>query len=143
MSLRLQSLFMTALFAALAALAVGGSLVSLIPNLFLVGAALAAGYLAILSVTLVQAIRAGRKAAEPYTDPRYGALAGTATGAWVGLGAALGQVGYALLAQTLWHAEFKAGLIAGFCVMYLGTAIIAARIAGRQAAHPPEAEEEA
>ncbi len=141
-ALRLRYLGLTAAVGLLSAVIIGGSLVSLLNNVLLVGVAFAAGYVTLLAVTLVMAIQAGRKAAAVYTDPRYGALAGLSIGPWVGAGAAIAQIVYAILAQSAWKADVRGGLVAVFCLIYIGLAIIAARISGRLAALPPDAEEE-
>jgi len=143
MNLRLRYLVLTAAVGLLAAVMVGGSLVSLIPNVLLAGAAFSAGYVALLTVTVVMAIQAGRKAAALYEDPRYGALAGMSIGPWVGAGAVLAQVIFAIFARSAWQAEIRAGLVVVFCLVYVAVAVIAARISGRQAALPPDVEEEA
>lgn len=143
MNLRLRYLVLTAAIGLLAAVIVGGSLVSLIPNVLLAGAAFSAGYVALLTVTLVMAIQAGRKAAALYEDPRYGALAGMSIGPWVGAGAVLAQIIFAIFSRSAWQADIRAGLVAVFCVIYVVIAVIAARISGRQAALPPDVEEEA
>jgi hypothetical protein len=143
MNLRLRYLIFTAAIGLLSAIIVGGSLVSLIPNVLLAGAAFSAGYVALLTVTLVMAIQAGRKAAALYEDPRYGALAGMSIGPWVGAGAVLAQIIFAIFSRSAWQADIRAGLVAVFCVIYVAVAVIAARIAGRQAALPPDVEEEA
>ena len=100
MNLRLRYLVLTAVVGLLAAVIVGGSLVSLIPNVLLAGVAFGAGYVALLAVTLVMAIQAGRKAAALYEDPRYGALAGMSIGPWVGAGAVLAQIIFAIFARS-------------------------------------------
>jgi hypothetical protein len=143
MNLRLRYLVLTAAVGLLAAVIVGGSLVSLIPNVLLAGAAFSAGYVALLSVTVVMAIQAGRKAAALYEDPRYGALAGMSIGPWVGAGAVLAQIIFAIFARSSWQADIRAGLVVVFCLVYVAVAVIAARISGRQAALPPDVEEEA
>lgn len=143
MNLRLRYFTLTASLSLVVAMLIGGSLVSLVPDVLLAGPAISAGYIAILGVTLVMAIQAGRKAAAVYTDPRYGALAGLAVGPWVGAGAAAGQILFALVARGLWKADVRAGLVVVFCAIYVAVAIITARISGRQAARPPEPEEEA
>ena len=143
MNLRLRYLILTAVVGLLSAVIVGGSLVSLIPNVLLAGAAFSAGYVALLAVTLVMAIQAGRKAAAQYDDPRYGALAGMSIGPWVGGGAVIGQILFAGFARAVWQADIRAGLVVAFGIVYVVVAVIAARISGRQAALPPDVEEEA
>jgi uncharacterized membrane protein YedE/YeeE len=64
-------------------------------------------------------------------------------GPWVGAGAVLAQIIFALFARSSWQADIRAGLVAVFCVIYVVVAVIAARISGRQAALPPDVEEEA
>jgi hypothetical protein len=111
---------------------------------FLAGAALVGGWWANLATAATVAILAGRRSASGFTDPRMGKVLGTAVGVWVGIGALIGEViaALVLLAQTP-NADVRPGLVVVFGVISLVTSIVAAAIAGREAAHPPEAEEEA
>jgi hypothetical protein len=110
----------------------------------LAGAALAAGWWGNLSTAAVVAIMAGRKAATGFTDPRVGRLLGTAVGLWVGVGAIIGLVVSTLmLGSQVPGSDIRPGLILIFGLVSLGVSLVAATIAGRETAHPPEAEEEA
>jgi len=110
----------------------------------LAGAALAAGWWGNLSTAAVVAIMAGRKAATGFTDPRLGRLLGTAIGLWVGVGAIIGLVISTLvLSSQVPGSDIRPGLILIFGLVSLGVSLLASTIAGRETAHPPEAEEEA
>lgn len=110
----------------------------------LAGAALAAGWWGNLSTAALVAIMAGRKAATGFTDPRVGKVLGTAIGLWVGIGAIMGLViSTLMLGGQVPGSDIRPGLILIFGLISLGVSLIAATIAGRETAHPPEAEEEA
>ena len=110
----------------------------------LAGAALAAGWWGNLSTAAVVAIMAGRKAATGFTDPRLGRLLGTVIGLWVGVGAIIGLVISTLvLSSQVPGSDIRPGLILIFGLVSLGVSLLASTIAGRETAHPPEAEEEA
>lgn len=108
------------------------------------GAALSVGWWGNLATAAVVAIMAGRKAATGFTDPRIGKVLGTAVGLWVGVGAIMGLVASTLvLGNQVPGADIRPGLILIFGLVSLGISMVAATIAGRETAHPPEAEEEA
>ncbi|BCX02134.1 MAG: hypothetical protein KatS3mg053_0072 [Candidatus Roseilinea sp.] len=113
-------------------------------NALMAGAALSAGWWGNLATAATIAIMAGRKAATGFTDPRVGKVLGTAVGLWVGVGAIMGLVASTLvLGGQVPGAEVRPGLILIFGLVSLGISLVAATIAGRETAHPPEAEEEA
>ncbi len=112
-------------------------------NVALAGAALVAGWWTNVVVAGTLAIMAGRKSASRFTDPRLGRVAGAAIGAWVGLGAAAGMVSFTLvLMAQVPNSGIRAGLIIVFGAISLLISVIAGSIAGREAAHPPESEED-
>jgi len=109
----------------------------------LAGAALSAGWWANLATAAVVAIMAGRKAAATLIDPRLGKVVGTAMGVWVGVGAIAGMVVAALvLLGQVPNSDIRPGLIMVFGLVSFGVCVVAGAIAGRETAHPPEAEEE-
>lgn len=113
-------------------------------NAVLAGAALSAGWWGNLATAAAVAIMAGRKAATGFTDPRLGRILGTAVGLWVGVGAIMGLVASTLvLGGQVPGIDVRPGLILTFGLVSLGISLVAATIAGRETAHPPEAEEEA
>ena len=124
---------------AVAAMVVGGLIVSLLPGL--AGAAYVGGWWTNLAVAGVIAILAGRKAASIYEDPRQGRIAGGAVGLWSGLGSALGQLAFHAFAVVAYKADVKIGLTIVFMLVSFAVSIISATIAGRETAHPPEEEE--
>lgn len=110
----------------------------------LAGAALVAGWWTNLIVGSAIAILAGRKVAAGFIDPRMGKVLGTAMGLWVGIGALIGVVIAALFLLTqVPNADLRPGLVLVFGLISLGVCVVASAIAGRETAHPPEAEEEA
>ncbi len=110
----------------------------------LAGTALSAGWWGNLGTAAVIAIMAGRKAAAGFTDPRIGKVLGTAVGLWVGVGAIMGLVlSTLILSGQVPGSDIRPGLILVFGLVSLGISLIAATIAGRETAHPPETEEEA
>lgn len=112
-------------------------------NTLMAGAALSAGWWGNLATAATVAILAGREAATGFTDPRIGKVLGTAVGLWVGVGAIMGLVASTLvLSGQVPGADVRPGLILVFGFVSLGVSMIAATIAGRETAHPPEAEEE-
>lgn len=113
-------------------------------NAALAGAALVAGWWTNVIAAGTIAIMAGRKSATGFVDPRIGRVAGAAIGLWVGLGAMAGLIlfVFVLMAQVP-NSGIRAGLIFIFGVISLAVSVIAGSIAGRETAHPPEAEEEA
>lgn len=112
-------------------------------NAALAGAALVAGWWTNLATAATVAIMAGRKAAASFIDPRYGRIAGLSIGAWVGAGAIFGLVAAALvLMGQVPSGDIRPGLIVVFSLISFGVCLIAGSIAGRETAHPPEAEEE-
>jgi hypothetical protein len=132
--------FLTALLATLiSAIAVGGLVVSLLP--IAAGAAFVAGWWANLAMAGIVGIIGGRKVAQNYEDPRLGKIAGTAVGLWVGLGAALGQLAFAIFVANVYKADVRAGLVIVFMAVSFGVSVIAATLAGRETAHPPGEEE--
>jgi len=144
---RLHLQYLLVSFCATALLAIGVQIFIL--NLLtknneaLAGAALSAGWWMNLATAGVVAILAGRKAAANFIDPRIGKVAGTAVGVWVGVGAVFGEVAAALaLRAAVPRGDTRPGLILVFGLISLIVSIIAASIAGRETAHPPEAEEE-
>jgi multidrug transporter EmrE-like cation transporter len=69
---------------------------------------------------------------------------GTAIGLWVGIGAIMGLViSTLMLGGQVPGSDIRPGLILIFGLVSLGVSLVAATIAGRETAHPPEAEEEA
>jgi hypothetical protein len=124
---------------AIAAIAVGGLIVSLLPGL--AGAAYVAGWWTNLAVAGCVAILAGRKVASIYEEPRQGRIAGGAVGLWVGLGSALGQLAYHAFTNLVYQVDVKLGLTMVFMLVSFIVSIISATIAGRETAHPPEEEE--
>lgn len=118
---------------------VGGLLISLLASL--VGAAYIGGWWANLAAAGTVAIMAGRKVASIYEDPRLGRIAGAAAGIWVGLGAALGQFFFGLFVTNVYQGEVRVGLNIVFMAVSFIISLVAATIAGRESAHPPEEEE--
>ncbi|MCS7054876.1 MAG: hypothetical protein NZM18_01680 [Thermoflexales bacterium] len=113
-------------------------------NALMAGAALSAGWWSNLATAATVAIMAGRKAATGFTDPRIGRVVGSIMGLWVGAGAIIGLVVSTLvLSGQVPGADIRPGLILIFGLVSFGISLVAATIAGREAAHPPEAEEEA
>lgn len=87
------------------------------------------------------AIMSARRATQVYEDPRLGRVIGTALGLWSGLGAMIGQVCTGLFTQAVYKVQIPAGQIVAFAVILLIVCVIAASIAGREAAQPKEEEE--
>ena len=140
--MRLQHLrfFAIALVACLvAAIAVGGLIVSLIATA--TGAAFVAGWWTNLATAGVVGIMGGRRVARNYVDPRLGKVAGTAVGLWVGLGAALGQLAFAIYVVNVYKADLRIGFVIVLMAVSFVVSVIAATIAGRETAHPPDEEE--
>jgi hypothetical protein len=135
----LRYFVIAALATAVSAVAVGGLIVSLIASA--AGAAFIGGWWTNLVAAGTVAILAGRKVAIIYTDPRLGKIAGTAVGVWVGAGAALGLIAYAWFVANVYRAEVRPGLAIVFAAVSFIVSVIAATIAGRETAHPPEEEE--
>jgi hypothetical protein len=132
--------FLTALIATLiSSAAVGGLIVSLLASA--TGAAFVAGWWTNLAVGGVVGIMGGRRVARNYEDPRLGKIAGTAVGLWAGLGAALGQLAFAIFVADVYKADVRVGLVIVFMAISFGVSVIAATLAGRETAHPPEEEE--
>jgi hypothetical protein len=119
-------------------LIVGGFLLSLVREI--TGAAFVAALWTAMAAAGGVAIMAGRRAAKPYIEPRYGQLAGTVMGVWSGAGSMLGIIMTGVLFRAWFTADVRVGLtvIVGFICLLIG--VMSARIAGRQAAHPPEEE---
>jgi hypothetical protein len=144
--LHLRYFIITLLTTAVLSLAVQLFIMTLLAgnNVALAGAALVAGWWTNVIAAGALAIMAGRKSAAKFIDPRIGRIAGAAVGLWVGLGAMAGLIlfVFALMAQVP-NSGIRAGLIFVFGVISLIVSIIAGSIAGRETAHPPEAEEEA
>jgi len=88
------------------------------------------------------AILAARKSAEPFEDPRMGRVIGTAMGLWSGIGAMIGQIVTGLFASLVYKLMIVPGQVIFFAVILLVVCVIAASIAGREAAQPKETEEE-
>ena len=124
---------------AIAAIAAGGLIVSLLPGL--AGPAYVGGWWTNLAVAGVVAILAGRKAASIYEEPRQGRIAGGAVGLWAGLGSALGQLAFHAFVIVVYKADVKIGLTIMFMLVSLMVSIISATIAGRETAQPPQEEE--
>jgi hypothetical protein len=122
-----------------ASIAVGSLILSLLAAA--VGAAFIAGWWMNLAAAGTVAIMGGRKVAQVYTDPRLGKVAGSAIGIWIGAGAALGVLAYALYIANVYHGNVRVGLVAVFMLVSFAVSFIAATIAGRETAHPPEEEE--
>jgi hypothetical protein len=144
--LHLRYLIISFVATAIVAIAVQLFIMTLLANnnAALAGAALSAGWWANLATAATIAIMAGRKAAASFIDPRVGKVVGTAIGLWVGVGALIGEVAAALaLNAQVTGSGIRPGLILVFGLISLGVSIVAATIAGRETAHPPEAEEEA
>lgn len=119
--------------------AVGGLVVSL--TSMAAGAAYIGGWWTNLAVAGAVAILGGRKVARIYSDSRQGKVAGMAVGIWAGMGAALGQLGFSYFVINAYRADVRAGLAITFMVISFVVSVIAATIAGRETAHPPEEEE--
>lgn len=112
-------------------------------NVALAGAALVAGWWTNVIAAGTLSIMAGRKSAAEFIDPRIGRVAGAAVGLWVGIGAGAGLILFTLvLMAQVPNSGIRAGLIFVFGFISLIVSIIAGSIAGRETAHPPEAEEE-
>jgi len=110
----------------------------------LAGAALVGGWWGNLATAGTVAIFAARRAAAGFTDPRLGRLLGLSIGMWVGVGAIAGLVASALiLGSQVPNASIRPGLIVVFGLVSMLVCLIAGTIAGREAAQPPETEEEA
>ncbi len=116
-----------------------------------IGLSLVTGLLAALAAVCINALSAGRKSATAYKmeDPRLGAVAGTWMGVWVGLG---GAIGLWLFSQFMvWFfgvvglpaVTANNGLVFALALIGFVFSVLGARIAGREAAHPPEPEDEA
>jgi hypothetical protein len=113
-------------------------------NAALAGAGLVAGWWTNVLVAGTIGIMAGRKSAAKFIDPRIGRVAGAGVGVWVGAGAVTGLVIFTLaLMIQVPNSGIRAGLILVFGAISMAISIIAASIAGRETAHPPEVEEEA
>ncbi len=137
--LHLRYFVIAFLSTAVAAMAVGGLIASLLPGL--AGPAYIAGWWTNLTVAGLVALLAGRKVASVYEEPRMGRIAGGAAGIWVGLGSAIGQLAYHFFANAVYIADIRIGLTAVFSVVSFMVSMISATIAGRETAHPPEEEE--
>ena len=87
------------------------------------------------------AIVNARRATQVYEDPRLGRIIGSALGLWSGLGAIIGQICTALFTRAAYGVQIPAGQIVVFAMVLLIICIIAASIAGREAAQPKEEEE--
>jgi MFS family permease len=110
----------------------------------LAGAALVGGWWGNLATAGTVAIFAARRAATGFTDPRVGRLLGLSISIWVGIGAIAGLIVSALiLGNQVPNASIRPGLIAVFGLVSMLVCLVAGTIAGREAAQPPEAEEEA
>ena len=101
-----------------------------------------------LAVAASVAIMAGRRTSKAYKleDSRLGSVAGLWMGVWVGIGALLGMALLAILLGWLSAAigapsDIRAGLVGTFGIVSALVCVFASRIAGREAAHPPEEEE--
>jgi len=113
-------------------------------NTAMAGAGLVAGWWMNVIVAGTIGIMAGRKSAAKFIDPRLGRVAGAGVGLWVGVGAIAGLVIFALILMAqVPESGIRAGLIVVFGLISMIVSIIAGSIAGRETAHPPEAEEEA
>jgi hypothetical protein len=112
-------------------------------NTLMAGAGLVAGWWMNVIVAGVVGIMAGRKSAAKFIDPRLGRVAGAGVGLWVGIGAVAGLILFtiALMLQVP-NSGIRPGLIFIFGLISMTVSIIASSIAGRETAHPPEAEEE-
>lgn len=91
--------------------------------------------------TGVVSILGARKAAATFTDPRYGRVVGTVSGAWVGAGALIGMALCGLFLNTVYNAQVLVGQVIVFGLILLFVGIVAGAITGRETAHPPEEEE--
>jgi hypothetical protein len=145
---RLNLRYLIISFIATAAVAIGVELFILTllsdGRQLMAGAALSGGWWANLATAVTIAIMAGRKSAATLTDPRLGKVVGAAIGVWVGVGAVLGQVAAALaLLSQIPNADIRPGLVVVFGLVSFVVSVIASAIAGREAARPPEVEEEA
>lgn len=137
--LHVRYLLMAVVASFVASIAVSSLVLSLVAAA--VGAAFIAGWWTNLAAAGTVAILGGRKAAQAYTDPRLGKVAGTAMGIWTGLGAALGVLVYTFYVSNVYHGDTRIGLMAVFMLVSFFVCLIAATIAGRETAHPPEEEE--
>lgn len=115
----------------------------LIPSLQdgLAGAAFVAGWWGNLVAAFILAIMAGRKAAEPFIDPRMGRVAGSAIGIWVGAGAFLGNAAISFLFATINSVAVRPGLVVVFGLVSFFVSVVTAAITGRETAQPPPEEE--
>jgi hypothetical protein len=145
--LNLQYLLLCLVTCLLANAAVALFFITLVPAA--TGLAYVAACLTNIFVAGVIALMAGRKSATAYKleDPRLGAVSGTVMGFWVAAGAALGLLATASVLDALFRLSNRAsnlnyGLVVAFSVLGAFVCIIASRIAGREAAHPPEEEDE-
>ena len=146
--LHLQYLIVCAMSTLMASLVVAVFFIAL--NRRFTGLALVTGYITNLAVAAAVAIMAGRRVSNAYKleDARLGSVAGLWMGVWVGLGALLGMALLAIALGWLFAAlgvpsEIRAGLVGTFGVVSALVCMFASRIAGREAAHPPEEEEAA
>ncbi|MCL5995665.1 MAG: hypothetical protein M1546_06365 [Chloroflexi bacterium] len=137
--LHIRYFIMAAVATAVLSALVSGLVVSL--SAAATGAAFIGGWWTNLAGAGTVAILAGRKAAQAYTDPRLGRVAGMAVGLWVGAGAVIGEVIHALLVANWYGADVRAGLVIVFSLVSFAVSVIAAIIAGHETAHPPEEEE--
>ena len=88
------------------------------------------------------AIMGARTAAKIHTDPRVGRVIGTAMGLWTGLGAMIGLILSAVFLRVVYKADqIPPGQVVFFGLLLLLVCLMAATIAGRETAHPPEEEE--
>lgn len=142
--LHLRYLIVSVIVTALTAIAVELFILTLAApgsRALLAGAAFFGGWWANLAAGGLIGILAGRKAASSYTEPRIGRLAGAGVGVWVGVGAIVGQVVAALVLLSFVNVELRPGLVISLGLVSFVVSLIAAMIAGRETAHPPEEEE--
>ncbi len=106
----------------------------------LVGAAFIAGWWGNLLGAFMIALMAARKAAAEFDEPRIGRLVGTVMGFWVGIGAFLGNALAAAIFANTHAAAVRPGLVIAFGLVSMLVAVVAAALAGREAAQPAEEE---
>ena len=106
----------------------------------LAGAAFIAGWWGNLLGAFMIALMAARKASSEFDEPRIGRLVGTVMGFWVGIGAFIGNAVAAAIFASTHAAAVRPGLVIVFGLVSLVVAVVAAALAGREAAQPAEEE---
>ena len=139
LKMALRYLLITVVSTTLACVITAAVLLNILTSPVLItGAAFVAGFFVNFLVAGTVALAAGRRAGQNYIEPSKGQVAGTLMGFWVGVGAIISMV---IFLRMMYNADVRGGLVIIFGLVSCGICIFAARIAGREAAHPPEEEE--